>query len=655
VTISKKIYKGSGKVTQMFERLLSPGTIGKMNIKNRIVMPPMVRGYATPDGITTRKLIDHYAARARGGVGLTIVEATYVHQSGKGWHQGVGIHSDKCIPELGNLTEAVKRWGGKIAIELHHAGRQTTTSVTGMPIVAPSAIPCPALGGLPKELTTDEVAELVEAFAQAAVRAKQAGFDAVEIHAAHGYLVSQFLSPDTNRRTDKYGGDINGRMTFALEIVHRTRETVGSDYPILVRMNALDLVDGGLEFDECKQFARKLQSVGVDALDISAGTYASRLNPRITSIMGMASMYVPRGPLISYAEQIKNIVSLPVITVGAITPEMGEEILQQGKADFIAIGRGLLADPELPNNLAKGEPGNIRPCIRCNEHSETGGVRCSVNAECGFESYGLKPALKPKKVLIVGGGPAGMEAARVSALRGHDVILYEKNEKLGGHLIEATVPNFKEELRNYKDWLIRQIKKLGVKVELGEEVTSQIVSAAKPDALIIATGSTVYRPDIPGINKPVVTTAIDILLGKANPGNKTILAGGGMIGCEVALYLAQQGKKVTIVEMLPEVAIDLPFTRRELITELINNGVEILTNLEITEITDNGITAINQDRNVVNVEADKVVVAMGLIPQTEPYKELKNKAKEVYLIGDCVEARQVAEATHDGYRIGNTL
>lgn len=643
-------------MSQRFEKLLSPGAIGTMKLRNRIVMPPMVRNYATPDGIATRQLIDHYALRAKGGVGLTIVGATFVHPAGRlQRHQQLGIHDDRCIPRLSDLAEAVKEWGSKIAIQLHHAGRQTTTSFTGMPVVAPSAIPCPVTGGLPRELTLEEVAELVEAFAQAASRAKQAGFDAIELHGAHGYLLNQFLSPNTNRRTDKYGGDINGRMTIVLEIVRRARELVGNDFPIIVRLNGKDLVDGGLELNESKQVAQRLQTAGVDALHVTTGTYEAKLNPRVTR--NVASMYEPRGYLVGDAEQIKNAVSLPVIAVGSITPEMGEEILQQGKADFIAMGRALLADPELPNKLARGEPENIRPCIRCNEMCGrlSLGVRCTVNAEVGFESYKMIPAQKRKKVLIVGGGAAGMEAARVSALRGHDVTLYEKNEKLGGHLIEATVPSFKEDLRNYKDWLIEQTKKLGVKIELGKEFTPQLVEDTKPDALIVATGSNVYRPDIPGIDKPVVTTAVDILLGKVEPRNKTIMAGGGVIGCETALYLAQQGKKVTIVEMLPEIATDVPTINNMLATKLIDSGVEIRNNLEIVEITDSGVTAIDQDQNVVNVEGDRVVLAMGLIPQAELYGELKDRVHEVYMIGDCVEPRRVGEATRDGYRIGSTL
>jgi len=282
-------------------------------------------------------------------------------------------------------------------------------------------------------------------------------------------------------------------------------------------------------------------------------------------------------------------------------------------------------------------------------------IRCSINAECGFESYKLTPAFKRKKVLIVGGGAAGMEAARVSALRGHDVTLYEKNRELGGHLIEATVPDFKEDLRNYKDWLIRQVKGLGIDIKLGTQVTSQLVDAAKPDAVIIATGSSVYRPDIPGLDKPIMVTAIDILLGKAEPGNETVVAGGGVVGCETALYLALKGKKVTVVEMLSAVACDVPTISGTLAAKLIDNGVTIRTNLKIIAITNQGVTGINRDQNLVTVAGDRVALAMGLIPQAGLYEELKGKVRELYLIGDSVQPRRVGEATRDGYRVGSII
>ena len=639
-----------------FEKLLSQGLIGKMKVRNRIVMPPMGRNYATVDGFVTQKLIDHYAARARGGVGLTIVEASFVHPAGRLSYRQIGIHDDRCIPGLSELAEAVKSWGSKVAIQIVHGGRQSMTEVTGMPVVGASAVACPFTGGQPRELTTEEVARLVETFAQAVRRAKQAGFDAVELHAAHGYLISQFLSPKTNLRTDKYGTDLNGRMTFLLEIIQRSRELVGREFPITVRLNVDDLVDGGFEFNECKQVAKRLEAAGVDALHPSIGINETLLNPRRTGVL--ASMFEPRGHILGYTEQIKRMVSVPVIAVGSITPEMGEELLQKGKADFISIGRGLLADAELPNKLMWGEREDIRPCIRCNEKCSAEsllGMRCTVNAEVGFEGYGIRPVTKPREVLIVGGGPSGMESARVAALRGHNVTLYEKDRELGGHLIEATVPSFKEDLKAYKNWLIRQIQKLGVKVELGKEVTPRVIDEIKPDVLVLASGSTSYRPDIPGIDKPIVTTAIDVLLGKAKPGSKNIVAGGGVVGCEVALFLAQQKKKMILVEMLSDVAIDVLSISGVLKAKLIDNGVEILTDTKITGVTDSGVVAIDRNQNTINVEGDRVILAMGMVPRAELYEDVKSKAGEVYLIGDGTEPRRVGEATREGYLIGSTI
>jgi 2-enoate reductase len=357
---------------------------------------------------------------------------------------------------------------------------------------------------------------------------------------------------------------------------------------------------------------------------------------------------------------------LQVIAVGSITPEMGEDILRQGKADFIALGRALLADPELPNKLAINAPEDIRPCTRCQEHERIGeSVRCVINAETGFEGYTMMPPLKRKKVLVIGGGAAGMEAARVSALRGHDVTLYEKSSSLGGHLTAATVPSFKEDLRNYKDWLIRQIKKLDVKIELGREMTASMVEATKPEVLIVATGSTAYYPTIPGIDKPIVTTAIDLLLGRSDPGNKTIIVGGGFIGCEVALHLAQQGKQVAIAEMMPEIASDLTARgsggrslggiTKLLKIRLMDYGVDILVNSKVIGITDSGVTVIDHGREVVPVQGDKVALAVGLISKAELYRELKGKVRETYLIGDCVEPRRIGEATREAYLVGSTI
>jgi 2,4-dienoyl-CoA reductase-like NADH-dependent reductase (Old Yellow Enzyme family)/thioredoxin reductase len=642
-------------VAEKFERLLSPGNIGTMSLRNRIILPPMVRNYATPNGLVTRQTIDHYASISRGGVGLIIVEATFVHLGGRGWHQQLGIHHDKCTPGLASLTEAVHDWGGKIAVQIHHAGRQTSSAITGMPVVAPSPVPSPGLD-MPRELTLAECAELVESFGQAARRARLAGFDAVEIHAAHGYLISQFLSPNTNRRTDKYGGDINGRMTFLLETVQRVKQLAGNDYPIVVRINGEDRVENGIKIDESKQVAKALEAAGVNAIHVTVGTYESGFNPRVVGTS--ATMFSPKGHMVPVAAQIKGVVNIPVIALGSLTPELAEDVLKQSKADFIGMARQLLADAELPDKLRKGQVDEIRPCIRCLEFCRARmllGVRCSVNAEVGSEGNRITPASKIKKVLVIGGGPAGMEAARVAAIRGHDVTLYEKDSKLGGHLIEGTVPDFKEDLMKYRDWLVGRMKKVGVKVKLGQEATKETVRNLKPDAVVMATGSSALHPNIHGINKPGVVTGIDILLGKAAAGKKTIVAGGGAVGCEVALYLAKQGKKVAVVEMLPGIVMDVPATRGILTTLLADNGVEVLTNLRITEITDSGVTCVNKDRETVKVNGDGVVLALGMKSEAGIYDTLKNEVSEIYQIGDSSKPGRVGEATRGGYIIGSAI
>ncbi|MBE0480350.1 MAG: FAD-dependent oxidoreductase [Dehalococcoidia bacterium] len=647
-------------MVRQFEKLLAAGTIGKMRTRNRIVMGPMVRNYATEDGFVTGQLVDHYTTHARGGAGLIIVEATFVDPAGRGFHRQLGIHSDRCLPGLNRLAEAIKEWGARAAIQLHHAGRQTSPEVTGMQVVAPSSVPCPVSMSIPRELTTQDVMELVETFARAALRARTAGFDAVELHGAHGYIVSQFLSQNTNRRVDKYGGDLDGRATFAVEILQKIKALAGKDFPVIVRINGEDLVEFGLEAEESQQLAVRLQRAGADALDISAGTYECLLNPRITSPFGMAPTYAPRGELVTYAEHVKRVVGIPVITVGSITPEMGEEIIEKGKADFIAIGRNLLVDPELPHKVARGEVERIRPCIRCNEMCigrlfDGLEVRCTVNGEVSFESNRMALPLKPKEIAIIGGGPAGLEAARVAALRGHSVTVYEKETELGGHLREATVADFKDDLRSYKKWLIAETRRLGVRIETGVEITPEMFDRGDVDAVIIATGSIFSRPPIPGIELPLVTTATEVFLGTADSGKKPIIAGGGATGCELGLFLANRGVAPTIVEMLPDIATDVPtISRGALITSLERNNVRVLTNMKIVAIDETGVTAIG-DQNVTDIEGDRVILAMGLKAENELYARLDGRVREIYLIGDGVEPRRVGEATRDGYRVGSII
>jgi 2,4-dienoyl-CoA reductase-like NADH-dependent reductase (Old Yellow Enzyme family)/thioredoxin reductase len=543
-----------------------------------------------------------------------------------------------------------------IAVQLVHGGRQSTTAVSKLPVVAPSAIPCPVTGSFPRELTTPEVVDLVEAFAQAARRAKTAGFDGVELHGAHGYLISQFFSAHTNHRTDKYGGDLKGRATIALEIIQRIKQLNGDDYPVTIRINGRDNLPDGQTIEDAVVLAKILEGAGFAALHVTVGMSEASLNPR--NIPTAAAMFLPRGHMLDLAARIKSAVKIPVIAVGGITPEMGEQVLSQGKADFIAIGRQFLADPDFPNKLYRNERDTIRPCIRCNEQCQgriTVGIRCTVNTEVGYEGYPLLPAAKPKKVLVIGGGPAGMEAVRIAALRGHAVTLVEKNKKPGGHLVAASVPAFKTDLGNFLDWQVKQLPANKVKVITGEEITAAFLEKLKPDAIIIATGSAVLRPNIPGFDKPNVVTAVAVLLGQADPGQHPIVAGGGAVGSETALYLAQQGKDVTLVEMLPAVATDVPVIRNALTAALIDAKVKIITGTKIIAITDKGVTAISPEKNIVNIPGDKVLLALGMTAENKLYPALREAAREVYVIGDALEPRRISDAVHEGYRVGSLV
>ncbi|MFO8010754.1 MAG: FAD-dependent oxidoreductase [Dehalococcoidia bacterium] len=641
-----------------FSNLLASGLIGSVRTRNRSVMPPMVRNYATPEGYITDHLLAHYDNGAKGGVGLIIVEASFIDPAGKGFHQQVGIHSDDCVPGLNRLAEAIKSRGAKAAIQLHHAGRQTSSEITGMPVMAPSAVPCPLTGGLPVELSTGQVSEMVEAFARAAMRAKTAGFDAVEIHAAHGYIISQFLSPNTNRRTDKYGGDLDGRMTFLLEVIDRIREVVGGDLAIIVRINAEDFVECGLDLEASKKVAQRIQSRGIDAFSISAGIYECLLNPGVISPFGIEPMYVSRGHLLEYASEVKKQVSLPVISVSSLTPELAEEAIGQGKLDFAGFGRGLLADPDMINKLYEGNRDRVRPCIRCNEFCigrlfEGLEIRCTVNAEVGFEHNGLKAPLRRKKITVIGGGPGGMEAARVCALRGHEVTLLEKEDALGGHLREATIPDFKRDLLDYRDWLEKELIVLGVEVQLGKLATTELLRQISPDALVIASGSIFANPAIPGIEDYNVATASEILLGLKEAGERCVVAGGGATGCEVALYLADRGKDVTIVEMIDDVGTDLPaINRGAIMAQLGEKNVRIVTGSKIVEVTERGAKVIGPGKDISEIPGDQVILAMGLVPVGAGVEDF---AGETYFIGDCVQPRRVGEATREGYLVGSTI
>lgn len=639
-----------------FEKLFLPIQIGRMEVKNRIVMPPMTTNFASETGAVNQRIIDYYAERAKGHVGLIIVEATCIDSPVGRLDDPLQlcIDDDMFIAGFNDLCDAVHEIDTKIALQLHHAGRETTLENTqGIQPVSASQVYCAATRVKPRALATSEVEALVEKYAQGARRAKTAGFDAVEMHSAHGYLIEQFLSPATNKRTDKYGGDLNGRMRFALEILGRTREIVGQNFPIMFRLSAHEYLDGGLTLDDTKVIAKKLQEGGVDCLDISAGAYDSPLEYGSTQPMN-----VPRGFMVHMAEGIKSVVEVPVIAVGRINdPVYAEEILEKNRTDLVAMGRALIADPYLPLEAMQGRLEDINMCIacmRCSERTSSGlRLKCTVNVNTGKESeYRIHPADKPRRILVIGGGPAGMEAARTLSLRGHEVILYEKN-RLGGQMNLASVPPHKDEIKNLVRYLTNKLKTQEVEVHIGKEVSIEDV---EPDVVIVATGSEPLIPRIPGVDRSNVVTAWDILGGTAKTGSNVVVAGGGMVGCETSEYLAEKGKKVTVVEMLDDVGLDMESkTRRYLLKRLEELSVKVHRRTRIEEITDKGVRVTCRNGNNGVIQSDTVVLALGACPNRRILKDLKLTPTNYYMIGDCVKPCKILEAIHDGARIGREI
>jgi NADPH-dependent 2,4-dienoyl-CoA reductase/sulfur reductase-like enzyme len=502
---------------------------------------------------------------------------------------------------------------------------------------------------VPKELSLDEIQEIQDSFVKAAERAQKSGFDGVEIHSAHGYLIGQFISPASNKREDMYGGSLENKARFALDVIEKVRAKTGPDFMIGFRFSADEYVPGGLTIDESALYARIVAETGkVDYISVSAATYesVSKMYP---------VMYSEKGCLLYLSERVKKQVgNVPVIAVGAIDARTGERALREGKADMVAIGRGLIADPELPDKIAAGKLESIRPCIRCNEGCFTNiasgkSMRCAVNPACGREkTYRVALLVKGKKVMVIGGGIAGMEAARMLALRGHKVTLVEKSGSLGGHLIEASVPTFKQPLKELLDWEIKQLSATGITVRMNTEATPDYIRKAKPDVLIVAVGSDWNKP-FTGGNK--VVTGEDVLSGKVTPGERVVVMGGGSVGCETALHIAAgSGKKVIIVEMLNQILTGLEILHMiELMERLANAGVEIRTGLKVIDISDTAVICEDAQKQKCEIAADTVVTCTGLHARKEEAESFKNLAPEVYSIGDCVNARRIMDAFEDAH------
>jgi 2,4-dienoyl-CoA reductase (NADPH2) len=629
--------------------LFEPIKMGSLTIKNRIVMPTVTTGFSV--GPVTQQLTDYFVERAKGGAGMIFVGICGIEKELK---YTVDVSSDDSIPGLKSLAQSIKAKGAKAGLQAFHPGRYEFTWITGRKPVSASDV-ASSLAGTekPRPLTVSEIEKIEDEYAQAALRAKKAEFDAVEFIGSAGYLISQFLSPATNKRTDGYGGKIENRVRFPLEIVERAKKLVGESYPITFRLSGEELIPGGNGLEETKFIAKKLEDAGVVAFNITAGWHESRV-PMIT-------MDVPRGGFVYLAEGVKKVLSsAKVIASNRINdPLLADRIISEGRADMISMGRPLIADPELPRKALEGRFDDIRTCIACNQGCfdhlfQASPITCTVNPMVGKEGkIKIEPAKQKKKIVVVGGGPAGLEAAMIAAKRGHNVVLFEKNKSLGGQINLAAVPPHKEELGNIVTYIANQIRKLNVKVNLGKEATLELISKEKPDAVIIATGAQPASPNIPTEKGQTILQAWDVLAGNEPKGKNIVIAGGGGVGCYTAHYLAEKkGKKVTIVEMLDKVANDVGVSSRWILRkELADSGVNMVIQARLLRIGKDSVVIKKGDKEE-SIPADAVVIALGANADNKLYGEAKGKFTELYSVGDCVKPRKALEAIHEGFDVG---
>ncbi|MEE9911822.1 MAG: FAD-dependent oxidoreductase [Deltaproteobacteria bacterium] len=637
----------------MFKNIFSPIRINQLEIANRLVVPAMVMNFCNTDGTATERYTAYHEAKARGGWGLIITEDYAVSPTGKGFPNIPGLWNDDQIESHAAFTKRIHESGGRIFAQIYHAGRQTSQFCIGCQPVAPSPLACPMIQEIPRELAQSEIGEIVEQFGQCARRAKEAGFDGIEIHGGHGYLIAQFMSLYSNKRTDAYGGNLTNRMRFPLEILACIRARVGKDFPVIFRISGDELVPGGRNIEDTKAISRLLEAAGIDAIHVSAGTYGS-----FYAIAPPAA--ISHGWITDYARGIKSVVKIPVITVGRINdPLLAEEVIAAGKADLVAMGRASLADPELPNKAASGRIDDINACIGCLQGcigriSLYQPATCMVNPTLGRETeLQIKPAAKRKKVFIAGGGPAGMEAAWVAARRGHEVHLFEKFGKLGGQFYTAAIPPHKGEIAGFIIWQKKQLADHQVAIHLQTELTERIVSDQKPDTVVIATGSKPLVMALSGPPQVSIMSAQDILTGKANARGRVAVIGGGMIGSETANHLAHHGKQVTIVEMLPGIARDVTLTARHfLLGDLAAKNVRIYVNAKVKELRPEGLI-IEKDGREENIGVyDTIIMATGVEPVNELSATLAGKVPELFTIGDAVKIRKALEAIAEGYETG---
>ncbi len=666
-------------ISKLFESI----SIGPVKLRNRVVMTAMHLNY-TPNGFVTDQFIDFYAARARGGTGLIVVGGAEIDDEASGIDLMLSIKDDKYIPGLRRFTQAIQAEGCKAGIQLYMAGAYSFCSMKGLPLLAPSEFTSYFTRAQTKAMTLDEISRVQGDFARAAVRAKEAGFDAVEVLASAGYFICQFLSPKTNKRTDNYGGSLENRMRFGLETIRRVREAIGPQTALIVRVAGNDFVPGSNTNKETALFAAEAQAAGADCINVTGGWHESRI-PQIT-------MDLPQAGYAYLARGVKQKVTVPVVACNRINdPFIAEEILEEGVADLIGMGRGLITDPEFVNKTREGRTAEIRRCVACNQKCfdhvfQLLPVGCMVNPRAGREaSTELTATDKPKKILVAGAGPAGCEFALTAAQRGHQVILCDQDDQIGGQVKWFQMATAKHDFHYIFDYYQASLPKCGVEIRTGTQVTPELVALERPDLAVVATGSAPFKPPIDVVDQPFVHQAWDVLQGKVRTGANVVVVGGGSVGLETAIYLAAKGtispdqlhfltlheaespevlrelllkgvKKITVIEMLRRIGQDIgPSTRWVLLKELQLRGVEIITQAKMTDIRPGEITYTDSKGEEITIPADSVVLAMGSRPENSLAKKLEDSGAKVVVIGDAKKIGRISNAIDDGFDLGREI
>ncbi len=666
----------------MKDPLFEPIKINQLELKNRIYLPAMHMNMAR-DFEVTDQLIDFYAERARGGVGIiTVGYATVDELSGNSTN--IGAHQDKFIPGLQRLAQAIQSNGARAAVQINHAGRYNFSFfLDGKQAVAPSAVPSRMTRETPRELAIDEIKQVIDHFAQAAGRVKKAGYDAVEVLSGTGYLISEFLSPLTNQRQDEYGGSFDNRMRFGLEVMQAIRQEVGDDFALIVRMNGNDFMPGGNGRTDLQAYAKRLVAVGVDALNINVGWHEARVPQIVTS--------VPRGVFGYLAKGIKELVNVPVISGHRINdPAPAREMIADGLCDMVAMGRPLIADPYLPEKARSGREADIVHCIACAQGCfdnlfKLKPVECLCNPKAGREvESAIEKTTTPQKVMVVGGGAAGMSAALAAREKGHDVTLYEKGDRLGGQLYLAAAPPGREEFAELARDLAHQVALSAIKVVLKKDVDQSLIEKEKPDTIILAAGAVPIKPPIPGTDLPHVVQAWDVLQEKVTTGKRVVVIGGGAVGVETALYLAEKGtlsaaalkfllvnraedpevlyelatrgtKNIVVLEMIAKMGKDIGKTTRwGILQDLARNGIQTRAATKALEITATAVK-VEIDGNIEEIPADTVILAAGAEPYNPLAEVIEQKGIPYEVVGDAGQVAMAFDAVHQGYNAGRRI